>query len=376
MKLVIYFDFIFILCLAISCKKPVTVMSQNALQGDSVRFKYAEHINIVKYPYYSIVELKNPWKEGDILHRYILVDRADSSKVTKIPKGTVVYIPVKSSVVYNAPHCQLLSWLNAGNVIKGVCDKKYMKLEFVQDGLQKGKIVDCGSSMIPMVERIIELNPDIIMLSPFENAGYGQIEKTGIPIIECAEYMETSALGRAEWMKFYGLLLGCREKADSLFDVVDSCYSQLKNKAKKSKIQRMILTERKTGDVWYCPGGRSSMGKMFNDANIKYAFSSDMHSGSLSLSPEFVIDNAGESDIWLIMSDSGRPITREDLLMEYSGYAELKSFRNKEIYVCYTSKKKYFEEISFRPDFLLKDLIYIFHPDVSLMHNLRYYIKL
>ena len=41
--------------------------------------------------------------------------------------------------------------------------------------------------------------------------------KLNIPIIECADYMETSALGRAEWMRFYGLLFGEAQKADSLF---------------------------------------------------------------------------------------------------------------------------------------------------------------
>ena len=48
-----------------------------------------------------------------------------------------------------------------------------------------------------------------------------------IPIIECADYMETSALGRAEWMRFYGLLFGVAPQADSLFAEVDSCLFNL-----------------------------------------------------------------------------------------------------------------------------------------------------
>ena len=71
--------------------------------------------------------------------------------------------------------------------------------------------------MNPDMERIIDLHPDAILLSPFENSGgYGRIEKLDIPIIECADYMETSALGRAEWMRFYGLLFGVAPQADSL----------------------------------------------------------------------------------------------------------------------------------------------------------------
>lgn len=41
----------------------------------------------------------------------------------------------------------------------------------------------------------------------FENSGgYGKLDKLHIPIIEAADYMESSPLGRAEWMKFYGML--------------------------------------------------------------------------------------------------------------------------------------------------------------------------
>ena len=55
--------------------------------------------------------------------------------------------------------------------------------------------------MKPDIERIIDLRADAILLSPFENSGgYGRLEQIGVPIIECADYMETSALGRAEWM--------------------------------------------------------------------------------------------------------------------------------------------------------------------------------
>ena len=67
--------------------------------------------------------------------------------------------------------------------------------------------------MNPDMERIIDLHPDAILLSPFENSGgYGRIEKLDIPIIECADYMETSALGRAEWMRSTDCSSGLRHK--------------------------------------------------------------------------------------------------------------------------------------------------------------------
>ena len=73
----------------------------------------------------------------------------------------------------------------------------------------------------------MELKPDAIMVSPFEETGYGQLEKLGIPLLECADYMETSPLARAEWMRFYGRLFGVGSNADTLFQQVKANYMQL-----------------------------------------------------------------------------------------------------------------------------------------------------
>ena len=73
------------------------------------------------------------------------------------------------------------------------------------------------------------------MLSPYESSGgYGQLGKLGIPLIECADYMETSPLGRAEWMKFYGILIWKKALADSLFSAVKKEYRNVTRQAQKS----------------------------------------------------------------------------------------------------------------------------------------------
>ena len=90
--------------------------------------------------------------------------------------------------------------------------------------------------MSPVIEKIIDEHPDALFLSPFENSGgYGKLEEINIPIIECADYMEASPLARAEWLRFYGMLFGCEERADMLFQSVDNNYHQLKALAERLK---------------------------------------------------------------------------------------------------------------------------------------------
>ena len=72
------------------------------------------------------MKVADPWHMGKTLHNYILVARADSAKTAHLPEGTVVYTPIKRSVVFTTAHCQLLQYLHVGNAITGVCDLKYI----------------------------------------------------------------------------------------------------------------------------------------------------------------------------------------------------------------------------------------------------------
>lgn len=215
------------------------------ISGDTIPLRYADNLTLVSYPDYTIATLRNPWDTLKTLHTYILVP-ASQPLPAHLPEGTIVRTPLRKSVIYSSVHCSLMDKLGAAGCIGGVCDLKYIKLPVIQDGYRNGTVTDCGDGMNPDMEKIIDLHPDAILLSPFENSGgYGRVEKLNIPIIECADYMETSALGRAEWMRFYGLLFGVVSKADSLFAEVDSCYNQLRKRASLSSSSLSIVSELK-----------------------------------------------------------------------------------------------------------------------------------
>lgn len=340
--------------------------------GDTLRLAYAENLSIVRHDGYTVVELKNPWKAGTVLHRYVLADSAHAARLRRAD-ATVVRVPLRRAVVFTTAHASLMAMLRQQGRLAGVCDARYMLLPWVQEGIRKGTIADCGNGMSPNVEQIVDMRPDAIFVSPFENSGgYGRLEETGTPLIETADYMETSALGRAEWMRFYGRLFGCGRQADSLFAVVEASYDKLKRQAARSQTRKTVIPDRKTGSVWYMPGGRSSVGRLYRDAGVGYAFAADSHSGSLALPFETVLDKAGDADTW-ILSYNGT-MTRRRLLAEFSGYAALKAFQTGEVYGVAVDRVPYFEEVSFRPDWLLRDYLVLFHPDLRL-GQARYFQK-
>ena len=344
--------------------------------GDTVAFRYAQRITIVKHKDYTDVTLANPWKEGKVLHRYLLVP-SQSALPENLPEGTVVRTPLRRSVVFTTVHCALLQMLHQEQHIAGVADLKYIKIPYIHEQVAKGRIADCGDGMSPVIEKIIDQHPDAIFLSPFENSGgYGKVEEIDIPLIECAEYMEVSPLARAEWMRFYGMLFGCEQEADSLFAVVDKNYHAMQQLAKTSKVTRSVVLDKVTGSVWYVPGGKSTIGQMLRDAGCNYPWTTDDHSGSIPLPFETVLEKAGESDIWLFRYSSNHPITYRELMSEHAGYDQFKALRQHEVYGCNVELSLFYEESPFRPDWLLGDFVRMLHPDITNLPPLRYYHQL
>ena len=420
----------------------------DAEAGDTLEMKYAKLLTIVKHGdgedasgngegadyQYAEAIVANPWKAGTLLHRYILIPKGKEGDetVTRLAlqrtsgmgcTTDTVRTPVERSAVFIAPHCQLMYELGCQQAIRGVCDLNYINIPDVRkraasagkasagNASAQNSIVDCGSSMAPDIERIIALKPEAILVSPFENSGgYGKLDKLHIPIIEAADYMESSPLGRAEWMKFYGMLFGkdknisttaagkasgaaagkaseatagkaseatlpasCELRADSLFAQIEKEYLKLKAEAGKLPKGLSILTERKMGNVWYVPGGQSTIGILLKDANARYIFSDDKHSGSLPMSPEQILAKGSQVDVWAFKYFGGAPLSQVQLLQEYDGYKALAAFNRGNIYQVDTSTVPYFELTSFHPELLLREFIILAHG--KRFGKLRFYKK-
>ena len=350
--------------------------SSVSLNEEIIPLKYAENLLIMKGEGYTRVQLRNPWDTTSVLSTYILVDK-ESDMPKYLPEGTLVRTPLSKALVYTAVHCNLIKELGVVQSIGGICELQYIKVPEIIEGCKNGTIVNAGEGTNPDIEKIIDLHPDALMLSPYENSGgHGQVEKLKVPIIECADYMETSALGSAEWIRFYGMLFGQLHKADSIFTEVEKNYNDLKVLAQSQTSKPKLLCELKSGSAWYVPGGRSTTGRLYHDAGAEYAFNHYPNSGAVPLSFETVFDKAQDADIWLMKYNHATDKTLTSMREDYGPYAQFKAFKQKQVYGCNTAYKEYYEDFPFHPDKVLKDLIKIFHPTLLPDYELKYFNKL
>ncbi|MGM9862429.1 MAG: ABC transporter substrate-binding protein [Muribaculaceae bacterium] len=325
-----------------------------------------------------VAEIADPWHGGATLHRYVLVGR-DADVAADVAAGAeVVRVPLQRSVVYSAVHTAAIAEIGAVNAIAGVADAMYFAAgDTVAALVKSGRIADIGSSMQPSVERVIDIDADAVLLSPYENTGHGVIASAGVPIIDMADYMENTPQGRAEWLLLLGELYGCREEAKAIYDKVVADYTALKAKAAAAAAgarRPQVLMEMPQRGVWYAPAGDSFMSHMISDAGGVNPWADTDGSGSVQLDVPAVIDRAEEADVWLVRT-FGYDVTLPLLADASTPVTRIRAYQTGNVYGCNTAASAIFNDIAFHPERVLADFVAIFHPQVMPGYTLRYYRK-
>ena len=337
--------------------------SGTPINADTLTLRHAKYLTLIEHTDYTEVQIHDPWNEGKLLQRFTI--KSDS---------------YKHAAIFTTTHSSLIEELGAIDAIAGICETEYIANPRLRQAISKGCIQDLGSAMTPNREHIISLSPDLILLSPYENAStYGNLESLGIPIIQCADYMETSALGRAEWIRLYGRLFGKGHESDSLFVTIETEYQALQalTDSIPHEIRPTVLFDTQNGSAWYVPGGRSTMAQLIADAGGRYIFDDNTKSGSIPLSFETVLDRGEQANTWLIRYNNSRHrMTLSNLGNIHPPYTLFNAYRNREVYGCNSAELIFYEETPFHPERLLRDYIKILHPNALPEYNLRFFHQL
>ena len=352
-----------------TCQNKPEVLSSRR----EIPLQYATLLQLTAADSFTIATIREPHDTTKILQRYCLLEK-DVTPPKALPKATtIIRIPLQRAAVFSSVHLALLQELHAIRQVRGICDIQYIIDQNLQALIRHRRLTNYGGSLRPDLELLVATRADALLVSSLVDVDRPELRKTGIPIIECADYLETSALGRAEWIKFFGLLFGQRQAADSIFQQVEDRYQSLTRQVRTLRQRPSLLVETKKGGVWYVPGGKSTMGEIYQAAGANYLFSYLNQSGSVALSFETIYKKALNADFWLIKYGDTTSLSYQRLKASYTHYSAFKAFRQHNIYACNTLQKSFYEETPFHPERLLEDLIALFHPQLLPDHQLRYF---
>lgn len=359
-----------LLLIVSSCKNEPKQDTISTIESEKLELKYAEGFTVDYYENYKVLTITKPWPKAEKTYRYVIISKENMAKTTfKTDEFDGIIInPLETIVVTSTTHIPALELLNVEETLIGFPGTNYVSSEKTRARIDAEKIRELGKNEGINTEVLLELNPDVVIGFGVDgvNKTFEVIKKAGIPVVYNSDWVEASALAKAEWIKFFGVLFNKEKEADSIFKQIESDYLAAKTIAQNSDDIPTVLSGAMHKDVWYLPNGSSSEAQFLKDANVNYLWSETTGNGSLALSFEVVLEKAKDAEIWLSPSYYG---SLEQLENANSLYANFEAFKKKNIYTFAnttgaTGGVLYYELGTARPDLVLKDLIKITHPEL------------
>lgn len=362
-----------------SCNRTQKSPSIVIEKSESVKVSYAEGFSITSHEGYKVIRIQNPWPGSEQEFKYALIEKG-TNLAAHLKFDAVVKVPVERIVVTSTTHIPSLEMLGVSKSLVGFPNMNYISSDKTRALIDDGKIKELGKNENINTEVLIDLSPDLVVgfAVDGDNKTFDIIEKTGIPIVYNGDWTETTPLGKAEWIKFFGAFFMKEKKADSIFNHIKSEYLSAKQIAMTSKNQPTVLSGAMYKDVWYLPQGNSWAAEFIRDAKGMYLWNDTEGTGSLSLNLESVVEKGQAADFWI---GPGQFTSLTQLRETHSVYTQFDAFKNQEVY-SFTSRKGatggvlYYELAPNRPDLVLKDIIKILHPELLSSHELYFFTKL
>lgn len=322
----------------------------------------------------------DPWNEGKIFQKYYLKNRADKIKGEVPNDGLLVEVPVRSIAALSSTQIGILKFLGVEDRIVAVSLRDRIYDEELNEKAQSGEIQAVGHSETLNFEKIVELDPELVMVAGFMKITERETKlvQAGLPVAYNIEWMESSPLARAEWAKFIATFFNKEKEAEKHFDDLVERYNALKSLVEVVEYQPTILSGYNFKGTWYMPGGQSYLAQLLRDGKADYCWFSDSTSGSFPLSFEVVYDKQGDADLWF---GPAQCRNMEDLKALDDRYTLFESYKKGNVY-CYTKRLKdsgandWFEMGIMQPDVVFKDIIKILHPELLPNYEFHYYQQL
>jgi iron complex transport system substrate-binding protein len=347
---------------------------------DQVTFEYASDVEVMYYPHYKIVRLM----VDGVQFEYVLLQcgtpTPEMFEGTEIIDYQVIEVPVRSVITLSATFIPALDIIGELDAVVGLDESDYIYNPALRERADAGDLTEVGSMELN-VETVLDLDADLVLANPFGLIGsdvYSQIVGGGVPIALNADYLETTPLGRAEWIKLIALFFNREAEANAHFDGVAERYAALTTLAGEAAERPTVLVNGMFDGTWFVAGGQSYIARLIADAGGAYAWADDEAAGGVPLDFESVVERAADANVWL---NPNFWFTLADGLAEDERYAEFAAFQNGQVYnnirrVTPLGGNDYYEGALANPDLLLADLIAIFHPDLLPEHELVYYVQL
>ncbi|MDP5009746.1 MAG: ABC transporter substrate-binding protein [Crocinitomicaceae bacterium] len=358
----------FTLLIAVACGSNSTYKKTISKEGKIIEF--AEHFELIQdsgFVRLHILDAENK----SIKFKAVLAKKVPSS----LPKDYVfIQTPVKRMIALSSTHIGMLSKLEGINSVVGVSNQNYLDNKELIDRTKSGKAIELGDEgMIPM-ESIVRSQAELIVFSDFGNPfpHAAQLTKLGFTILPNVDWREEQPLGKAEWIKLYGYLIGKEKESIKIFNSIKEKYLELKQEMKLVSKRPSVISGNLIGDIWYAPNGKSYNAQLISDAGGEYVYAKTEGTGSIMRSMEQILSENRSTKFWINPGFK----SKQEITVYNPKLKLVPAFQNNQVY-CYSARMNYFWEMSaVEPHLVMEDLILIFHPELAKKKTFNFYSRI
>lgn len=345
-----------------------TENKKQSVQG----IEYAKHFSLIHHKGYVELIILNP-ENNQVEKKYALVKRGFEIAVPA--DLTTIEIPLKSIVTLSGTHIGMINKIGVSDLIKGVSSKKYIYNKTVLAGIEKGDVLEFEDFGLLNPERVLKTNSKVIVYSGFEGkapANEDKLAKLGIWCMPNYDWREIHPLGKAEWVKLFGVLFDKEEAANTYFNDVVKQYTEMSENAKNLPNKPKVFSGMMFADTWYMPAGDSFGAKLLRDAGGDYNVSDENNTGSAAFTFEEVLKNHQHTKFWFNVEFP----TKKQLIQLNAKYRYFDAYKNNDIYTYASKMNEFWENSAAEPHFVLSDYIQILHAGEVDKKPLHYYQKI
>jgi len=291
----------------------------------------------------------------------------------------IIEVPVSSVFAFSTTQLPLLTDLGRVDVLTGVARRDAITDPHIQQRISAGSTIEFARvGLVVDTERVVAAHPSLLMIGSSSNRAVPAIRASGIPVVPNAEWLERTALGRAEWLKYMALFLNEEERGQSLYGAMKARYLSLaaRGRAVSASRRPLVMTGRSSNGVFTLSGGKSYVAALIADAGGRYAWADDESPGIITVDIEAQIARAASADVWI---NGGGWKDLRTMAAQEPRYTAFKAFREGRVWV-YERRQSaagandYWARSVTHPDVVLADLLKIFHPALASDHAFEWYM--
>ena len=245
------------------------------------------------------------------------------------------------------------------------------------------KIGDVGYDNNINYELLIAIDPDLVLLYGINaaNSVENKLRELGIPFAYIGEYVESSPLGKAEWMVAVGEIVGKREQSIDHFGSIETRYNAVAESIREriGDIPRpKVMLNTPYRDSWFLPSKNSYMVQLIEQAGGDTFTANGDGNSSAPIDIEQAILYATQSDIWLNPSGCNS-IT--ELVRLNPKFADTPPITNGKVWnnnarLSPAGGNDFWETGVVEPDVILEDLRHLLHPTADSDYRFIYHHRL